>query len=711
MDRNESAPLLAERFGIQPGYWDIFGTYHETTPELRGAILASLGAGAAGAQARPVVEPVYVVIRGETIVLHPPPGEEIECRIALEAGGEIVVASRRSNGSAKAALRLPDAVPLGYHELRVRTKDGSLSSRLIVCPERAYLPPALERAERRAGLAVCLWGVHSNETWGCGDFSALEKLIDWVAETLQGAYVALNPLHAIHNRAPFNTSPYLPDSLHYRNPIYLDVDRVDETRESTECQTLRSSKEIRAAIAELNRSEFVDYERVWKLKLSLLRPAFEWFRSAHWEPRTDRGNALRAYIEAEGELLERYALHAALSEEMHRRDANVWIWPQWPEEYRDPESGAVAEFRREHAPAVLFHQYLQWLVDGQVEAVQRRAVAHGMDIGLLHDLPLATDRCGAELWSNRRLYVAGCRVGAPPDDFSPNGQDWSFPPPNREAHRADQYRTFAESIRHSARHGGALRIDHVMRLFRLYWMPDGFPASGGTYVHDHHQDLLRVLALESVREQVLIVGEDLGTVEPWMRDALARTGILSYRLFYFEKNGDGRFRAPSDYPAQALVSSTTHDLPTLSGFWSGRDIQVRFELGLLGDQGNRDRALQRRREEKHRMLDALIEQGFLPGGFPRSAADGPDLSGELHNAITGFLASTPCLLMTLNQEDLTKEVDQQNVPATTWQYPNWQRKMRFSIEDLASSGEAAAYAGMLRNWLARTGRAQQAVNG
>lgn len=196
-----------------------------------------------------------------------------------------------------------------------------------------------------------------------------------------------------------------------------------------------------------------------------------------------------------------------------------------------------------------------------------------------------------------------------------------------------------------------------------------------------------------------------------MRDALARTGILSYRLFYFEKNGDGRFRAPSDYPAQALVSSTTHDLPTLSGFWSGRDIQVRFELGLLGDQGNRDRALQRRREEKHRMLDALIEQGFLPGGFPRSAADGPDLSGELHNAITGFLASTPCLLMTLNQEDLTKEVDQQNVPATTWQYPNWQRKMRFSIEDLASSGEAAAYAGMLRNWLARTGRAQQAVNG
>ena len=243
-----------------------------------------------------------------------------------------------------------------------------------------------------------------------------------------------------------------------------------------------------------------------------------------------------------------------------------------------------------------------------------------------------------------------------------------------------------------------------MRLFRLYWIPDGFDATDGAYVRDRYEDLLRILALESHRQQVLIVGEDLGTVEPYMREALARFGILSYRLFYFEKNEQGGFRKPEEYPRQALVSSTTHDLPTLAGFWSGRDIDARAAAGLLPDEATAARMREQRDVEKQKMLDVLFQCGLLPDWFPRSVSQVPELTGELHNAVTGFLVSTPSLLMTLNQEDLTKEVDQQNLPGTTWQYPNWRRKMRFSVEDLMRSAEALDFAAMFRHWLARAGR-------
>jgi 4-alpha-glucanotransferase len=254
------------------------------------------------------------------------------------------------------------------------------------------------------------------------------------------------------------------------------------------------------------------------------------------------------------------------------------------------------------------------------------------------------------LWAYRAFYVAGCRVGSPPDDFSPNGQDWAFPPPNAERHREDGYRLFAESIRKNCRHGGALRIDHVMRLFRLYWIPDGFDASHGAYVRQLSEDLVRILALESVRNQVVVVGEDLGTVEPAVRETLARFGILSYRLFYFEKNERGEFRRYDEYPRQALVSSTTHDLATLAGFWVGADIEARRRTGMIDEPVYRSQ-IASRASDKQKMLDVLSLTGLLPSGLSRSAADYPELSGELHNAIIGFLALTPSQLLAINQEE------------------------------------------------------------
>jgi 4-alpha-glucanotransferase len=301
-----------------------------------------------------------------------------------------------------------------------------------------------------------------------------------------------------------------------------------------------------------------------------------------------------------------------------------------------------------------------------------------MKIGLYHDLALATDSFGADLWMNRQFYAPGARVGAPADELAPSGQDWGFPPPNREAHRENGYELFAQTIRKNARHGGALRIDHVMRFFRLFWIPDGLSAAQGVYVKDYAEDLLGILALESVRGGFIVVGEDLGTVEWSVRHKLGEMGILGYRLLWFEKNPDGSFRLPQEYPAQAAVSTTTHDLPTVAGFREGRDIQARRSAGLV-EQAGYDQQWAARRYELGRLEDALQRAGFA--GDP-----------------LGFILSTPCALAIVNQEDLTGETEQQNLPASTWQHPNWRRKMKVAVEDLGPIAED------LRQRLERSGR-------
>jgi 4-alpha-glucanotransferase len=348
---------------------------------------------------------------------------------------------------------------------------------------------------------------------------------------------------------------------------------------------------------------------------------------------------------------------------------------------------------------------VQWQLDRQFEAAQLAARRQGLGIGLYHDLALATDRFGADLWAHRAFFASGSRVGSPPDGFSPKGQDWAFPPPDSERHYEDGYRLFRESIRKNLRHGGALRIDHVMRFFRLFWIPDGREALEGTYVRERREDFLRILALESIRNRVLIIGEDLGTVPDQTRESLHRVGILSYRLLYFEQDRNGRMRRPEEYPRDALVSATTHDLPTLAGFWLGRDIEARRSAGLLPDEATYRQMLADRLSEKQKMLDLLISLDLLPHWFPRSAPDVPELTGELHHAIVGLLASTPSKVMVLNQEDLLKETEQQNLPGSTAEYPNWRRKMQCTVEQLWDSPEVRAFTRMFRGWLERTGRA------
>jgi 4-alpha-glucanotransferase len=724
----------AQACGIEIAYWDMWGKQHYCSPRTQTALLESLGVDASTQSSlegaleerawrewkrplpptlvltedqQPHLVPVSLAAEQAHLTakirLRTEQGDEVEvpCSLGdLEAAEEACI---RGQKFMRKKVALPDDLPLGYHELSIEIGgQPSQPARLIVCPQRAFEPPWLESG-RAAGIAISLYGLRSRRNWGCGDTTDLQGFIGWMAEHTGASFVALNPLHAISNRQPYNTSPYLPNSIFYRNPIYLDLEQIEEFQSSPRAAALLNSAIIGAELRELRAAEFVEYERVYRLKLRFLKLLFRAFLK-EWMRDTPRARQLREYIEHEGDLLDRFAIHSALDEAIHKECPDIWNWRSWPESFQDPRSAAAGEFAQKHWRSVLFYKYIQWQLDQQFASAQEEARRRGLSIGLYHDLALANDRFGADLWAHRSFFVSGSRVGSPPDGFSPKGQDWAFPPPNAESHFQDGYRLFAESIRKNLRHGGALRIDHVMRFFRLFWIPDGMEALEGTYVRDRNEDLLGILALESVRNKVLIVGEDLGTVPDEVREALDRRGILSYRLLYFEQDRNGHLRKPDEYPRDALASATTHDLPTLAGFWLGRDIEARRVAGLLPDDATHRLMIDDRVREKQKMLDLLAELNLLPEWFPRNVSDVPELTGDLHNAVVGFLASTPSKLMVLNQEDLLKETEQQNLPGSTAEYPNWRRKMKCTVEELWESPEVRAFTRMFRGWMEKTGR-------
>ncbi len=729
---NESLIRAAEECGVDREYWDIFHKRHEVSLEAQKGILLALGWDVSNheslehdrkrrfqenftsALARTAVvsqtdKSVLVTLRIQ--------GGSVCYQLALEDGQSIA-------GSVEIAqlplarriiledqvwnaykLPLPAEVPLGYHLLTASINGESMGeSHVIVCPDKAYLPEDLRGSGKTAGFNISLYGLRSDRNWGCGDFADLRPLIDWARFEVGFSFIGLNPLHALHNRVPYNTSPYLPLSIYYKNLIYIDIEGVPEFKNARSAQCLFRSMQIQDKIRNLRGAEFVQYEEIDRLKRRFLKLLYRQFRREN-RGGSERSLAFGRYCDAEGELLRRFALYCALDESLHKRNRNLWTWRDWPAEYQSPESEAVEAFARQHPRSIEFYKYIQFVLDEQLHAAQSYARESGMSIGLYHDLAVATDSCGSDLWGYRNFYANGCRVGAPPDDFSPQGQDWGFPPPRAQAHRENGYRLFRDSISKIVAYGGALRIDHVMRLFRLFWIPEAMQARQGAYVRDHATDLMRVLALESVRSKNVIIGEDLGTVTDEIRDMLSSFGILSYRLFYFEKHQPGNtFKHSYEYSRQALVSSTTHDLPTMAGFWKNRDIEARRAAGLI-DEGGYWIQIGDRKREKQRMLDRLHSENLLPADYTRDAEHIIELDGDLHNATIGFLAQVPSMILLLNQEDFTKEADQQNLPGSTAQYPNWQRKMRVKVEDLRSP-ELLSYTSMLRHQIIRTGRRQ-----
>ncbi len=575
----------------------------------------------------------------------------------------------------------------------------------LVCPDACYLPSEMANGTRLAGIALAAYGLRSDQNWGIGDFSDLERIIDWAADDLGVDFVGLQPLHAIFNRSPFNTSPYLPSSRLYPNYVYLDVPAIEDFNQSEKARLYASLPTNQSLVHELRGREHVDYEKVAALKIVVLRETFRTFleNNARGHRCNERWDQFEKFRQSEGEYLRRFALFCALQEHFSEQSPHIFSWRDWPTPYHDPEGAAVRNFEREHQEKVLFWMYVQWQMHLQLSRIQDYARGKGMLIGLYHDMALGVDSNGADYWAWRHLFHEGFAIGAPPDPFSPRGQNWGVPPPNGDAIRRSGYDLFLKNLEANCRYGGALRIDHVMQLNHLFWIANGCSPSEGVYVKEHEDELLSVVALQSQKSKALIVGEDLGTLPHGFRERLMGKGIFSYRLFYFEQDDQGNYVPFHDYPRIALVSVSTHDLPTFAGFWSYRDIELRREMGLMS--ASQSEAQRRQRTtQKARIIERLFQDGFLTDKNAHTAWESLMPTDDLHTAVLSFVLKTPSLLALINQEDLFLDIRQQNFPGTTSEHPNWMTKMRYSVEELRSNEEAGRLAEKFRRLVAASGR-------
>jgi 4-alpha-glucanotransferase len=493
------------------------------------------------------------------------------------------------------------------------------------------------------------------------------------------AFVGLNPLHALFPSNPHHFSPYSPSTRHFLNVLYISVPGLPEYSECGEARRSVEAAGFQAELERLRATSNVDYPGVAAVKLPVLRRLFDHFRTQHLETDTARGRAFRAHLAERGEPLRLHALHDAIDAHVRPQDPDrYWGWPTWPEELRDPEHPGVAEFEARHAESVWFHAWLQWVADTQLAEAQALARELGMQIGLYGDYAVGVNPSGSETWSDQQVYRMAAGVGAPPDALALKGQDWGIPPQDPHALVQERYRPFSELIASNMRHFGALRLDHVMALFRQWWVPLGLGARDGGYVHYPLDDLMSVLALESARHGCLVVGEDLGTVPDEMRHAMAEFAVYSYKVLLFEKHPDGRFRRPEEYVRRAIATVTTHDLPTLRGYWAGRDLELRDRLRLYPDEEIRRHVSEERVRDRAQLIAALDSVGLHPrhGG---EAEHG--YSEELAHDVQLYLARSMAALVVLQYEDLIGMTDPVNVPGTSDEHANWQRKVTASIDD------------------------------
>lgn len=688
--------------GIVPEYYDIRGNLYKTPLETKKAILSSLGIDINSSDSLKqeiqkrgigpwlsVIQPVHVLSINEKplrIPLYLPLENGYENRVSIdllvigESGDKRdfriqcfnnIIDERIIDDRRYVKVEFIDSYnyALGYYELDLILNhyDDALNglkrrSRIIVTPDSAYLPDDLKKA---LGLSVNLYSIRSRKNWGVGDLGDLEKLINWFA--LSGGHlVGINPLHALSNKMPYGISPYSPLSRLYKNFIYLDMDKIG-------CECV-SEADYRDRIDRFRKEPLIDYEAVASIKLEVLEKAFKSFMKDHYSRDTQFSRDFTRFINDEGRGLELFATYMALSERYKSFD-----WQSWPKEYQSPDSKAVKLFVSRKKEKILFYQYIQWLIDCQHSKACEITKKAGMPVGLYHDLAIGAIRGSSDVWCNRSLYALDMDVGAPPDEFSPDGQNWGFPPLIPERLRENGYEFYIQTIRKNMRYAGALRIDHALGIFRLFWIPSGKSPKDGAYVRYPHEDLLRIIALESVRNRTIVIAEDLGTIGENVRENLSRFKMLSYRLFYFERNyPDPSYLSPSNYPELALSAVTTHDLPTIYGYWIGRDIEERRRLGKYPDDEIWLRQLDERKRDRILIIDALKREGLLPHDFQIPS----QMTEDLCLAIYRYLVKTPSRIVLISFDDMLGKIDQQNMPGVIEGYPNWRQKTEIDLEGI-----------------------------
>jgi 4-alpha-glucanotransferase len=713
---SEKRPILralAERLGVVSSYWDLTGRERVTSDATREALLAAMrvdasdeaSAGRALAaldaeQRARWLEPVLVWREyggaAPSVPVRVPPGLDTGAwRLTLreETGGVHVAEGRLPSPGERdeagcAHLPLPSTPPPGYHDLDLEVRgagvDQRARQRFVMAPRTALGVDERPGARGAFGLWANLYTVRSGTNQGFGDLTDLGALLSWCGDA-GGAFVGVNPLHAIAARG-LAITPYSPSSRLYRSVLYLDVEAVPELAACEAARDVRAGGAYRAGIARLRAAREIDYGAVLDAKLALLRPLFACFRAAGDTP---RAAAFAAWRAREGEPLEDFAAFEALAEHFGAPDAPAGDWRTWPAPFHDPRGPAVAAFRREHAEAITFRAWLQFELDRQLAAAAARGRAAGLAIGVYQDLAIGSAPGSADTWMAQELFARGVSVGAPPDDYAPDGQDWGFPPFDPHRLRADGYRLWSRLLQAAFAHAGALRIDHAMGMMRLFWIPDGRPGTEGAYVRGRADEMLGVLALESRRAGALAIAEDLGTVPPEFREQLAEWDVLSSAVGYFERDGE-RFRPVSAWPRRALATLQTHDLVPLAGHREGADLRIRRRVGQLADDAALAAALGERAREHAALLARLREDGWLAG-------EGEPSQAELCAAVHALLAAAPSALVAASLDDLAGETEPVNVPGIPIErHRSWSRRMGRSLEELRADPRIAGLLATLR---------------
>jgi 4-alpha-glucanotransferase len=648
---------LARAAGLQASWTDANGRPRDVKPDTLRAVLSALGYAAANAkqiadsQRRLDLEgkslPRLITARGGEPV-HV--GGTRRARVKPENGEwqEVKLSPVKTGGM---SFRAPDAS--GYYEMDLGDREHTLA----VAPSRCFAIADVAPGKKLAGLAVQLYSLRGGHSEGFGDFAALADFAAHAAEFGIDA-VAVSPVHARFAADPSHISPYSPSTRLFLDPLYADV-------------ALAGLEPPPSSAS----SELIEWGKAHGTKYAQLRAAYDKFRA-----RPEYAENFSAFCERGGASLRAHALYEALDAQFRKEGL---VSPHnWPEGFHDPNSAQGKEFGEREKTEVEYHLFLQWLADHSLTATHARA-KEKMAIGLIADLAVGVDPAGSEAWSEQGALLSHLKIGAPPDAFNPAGQDWGLTTFSPAALRASGYGGFIEVLRAAMRRAGGIRIDHVMGLRRLWVLPHGASSVDGVYLSYPLTDLIRLIALESSRHKAIVIGEDLGTVPQGFRAQLAGAGILGMRVLWFERGHDGRFIPPQQWDEQAVALTTTHDLPTIAGWWRERDIDWASRLRRKTRPGSDSAERRGRKKDRTLLWSSLTQSGCAKGVEPKPAQTDAVVEGALCH-----IAKTPCRLAIAAMEDIAGETEQPNLPGTIAEHPNWRR--RLPAEDIWSDAKVRA---------------------
>ncbi|KHT50540.1 4-alpha-glucanotransferase [Vibrio sinaloensis] len=704
MKEQNALKQVAEMARIADSYVSAWGDEAKVEDETIRHLLASLGydvtndetllQSAEKKHKKDVLEPVLVIRDGEPVEVALNLGasareSEFSWQLATEQGevlegylqSQIVRDERKEGGPLVFAL--PSDLPWGYHKLTVTRKrrKSPYEMTLIVTPKACFKQADIENGKKMWGPSVQLYTLRTQHNWGMGDFGDLKQLVADIASR-GGDFVGLNPIHSLFPANPEGASPYSPSSRRWLNILYIDVSSVPEFSLSIEAQQMVGSAEFQQRLQKARDSHWVNYTEVSELKMSVLPLLFNEFKKRHLDKNSERAQAFLAFVEQGGDSLVHQAAFDALHATLHAEDNNVWGWPVFPEELRQFDNVAVQKFITQNQDKVHLYMYLQWVADSQIKEAQALAEEKGMSVGLYRDLAVGVADSGAETWADNGNLILDASIGAPPDILGPLGQNWGLPPLNPQVLKATSYDAYIQLLRANMKHCGALRIDHVLGLLRLWWIPKGENATKGAYIYYPVEDMLAILALESHRHQCSVIGEDLGTVPDEIVEILRDAGVHSYKVFFFETSeDDGGFISPAHYAEQSMSALCTHDMPTLRGFWHCDDLKMGQELGLYPDEEQLKGLFEGRLECKQGILDSVAWHGYLPEGVGRDAQYVP-MDSYLAEALQLHVAAGASTLLSVQLEDWLEMDQPVNIPGTVDEYPNWRRKLSMNLDEV-----------------------------